>query len=96
MESPPLARWCGLSEPNRQDISSNCWAALSLTRSRGPAVLIPLVASILCACWWTAEFTRSSLRDKEPVSDSDKGTSRLWDARHLIAVIGMAVGFTHI
>jgi len=50
----------------------------------------------LCLLWWTAEFTRSSLRDKEPVSDSDKGTSRLWDARHLIAVIGMAVGFTHI
>jgi protein-S-isoprenylcysteine O-methyltransferase len=57
-------------------------------------MLIRLVASLLCACWWTAEFTRSSLRDKEPVSDSDKGTSRLWDASHLIALIGMAVGFT--
>jgi protein-S-isoprenylcysteine O-methyltransferase Ste14 len=59
-------------------------------------MLIRLVASVLCACWWTAEFIRSWLRDKEPVSDWDKGTSRLWDASHLIAVIGMAVGFAHI
>lgn len=58
-------------------------------------MLIRLVASMLCACWWVAEFTRSSLRDKERVSDSDKGTSKLWDASHLIAVIGMAVGFNH-
>jgi len=30
------------------------------------------------------------------LSDSDKSTSQLWDASHLIAVIGMAVGFTQI
>jgi protein-S-isoprenylcysteine O-methyltransferase len=57
---------------------------------------IRLLAPILCAFWWTAEFTRSALRDKEPLKDSDKGTSRLWDASHLIAVIGMAVGFSHL
>ena len=58
-------------------------------------MLIRLLALMLCASWWIAEFTRSSLRDKEPVDDSDKGTSRLWDASHLIAVVGFAVGFTH-
>ena len=59
-------------------------------------MLIRLLALMLCASWWIAEFTRSSLRDNEPVDDSDKGTSRLWDASHLIAVIGLAVGFTHL
>jgi protein-S-isoprenylcysteine O-methyltransferase Ste14 len=59
-------------------------------------MLIRLLASMLCAGWWAPEFIRSSFRDKEPVSDSDKGTSRMWDASHLIAVIGMAVGFTQI
>ena len=57
---------------------------------------IRVLASVLCACWWTAEFTRSSLHDSEPVSDADKGTSRLWDASHLIAVIGIVVGFTRL
>jgi protein-S-isoprenylcysteine O-methyltransferase len=59
-------------------------------------VLIRLLALILCASWWIAEFIRSSLRDNEPVDDLDKGTSRLWDASHLIAAIGFAVGFTHL
>jgi len=58
-------------------------------------MLIRLLALVLCASWWIAEYTRSSFRDKEPVDDSDKGTSRLWDASHLFAVIGFAVGFTH-
>ena len=56
-------------------------------------MLIRLLASVLCALWWIAEFTRS-LREKQPFSDSDRGTSRLWDTSHLIAVIGIAVGFT--
>jgi protein-S-isoprenylcysteine O-methyltransferase Ste14 len=55
---------------------------------------IRLLASIVCACWWVAEFTRSRLRDKKPLRDSDRGTSRLWDASHLLAVIGIVVGFT--
>ena len=59
-------------------------------------MLIRLLALMLCASWWVTEFTRSLLRDKEPVDDSDKGTSRLWDASHLIALIGFAVGFTHL
>ncbi|MGA7925658.1 MAG: isoprenylcysteine carboxylmethyltransferase family protein [Candidatus Sulfotelmatobacter sp.] len=59
-------------------------------------MLIRLLASVLCALWWIVEFTRSSLQGKEPVNDSDKGTSRLWDASHLIAVIGVGMGFTHL
>lgn len=59
-------------------------------------MLIRLLASMLCGCWWAAEFIRSSFRDREPGNDWDKGTSRLWDASHLIALIGMAVGFTHL
>jgi protein-S-isoprenylcysteine O-methyltransferase len=72
----------------------------------GTAMLIRLLASLLCGCWWTAEFARSSLREKPRVSDSDiidsniidsdKGTSRLWDVSHLIAVFGIAVGFTNL
>jgi protein-S-isoprenylcysteine O-methyltransferase len=57
-------------------------------------VLIRLLALMLCASWWIAEFVRSSLRDSKSVDDLDKGTSRLWDASHLIAVIGFMVGFT--
>jgi protein-S-isoprenylcysteine O-methyltransferase Ste14 len=59
-------------------------------------MLIRLLASMLCGCWWAAEFIRSSFRDRDPGNDWDKGTSRLWDASHLIALIGMAVGFTHL
>lgn len=59
-------------------------------------ITIRLLALALCAFWWIAELTRTALRDTEPPKDSDKSTSRLWDASHLIAVIGMAVGFSHL
>ena len=59
-------------------------------------MVIRVLSSVLCAWWWIAEFIRSSLQESEPANDSDKGTSRLWDASHLIAAIGIAVGFTHL
>ena len=49
---------------------------------------------MLCACWWIAEYIRSSIRDKPPSKNRDKGSSTLWDVAHFFAVIGIVMGFT--
>jgi protein-S-isoprenylcysteine O-methyltransferase len=56
----------------------------------------PLIATVICACWWIAEFVRSSLRDNSLRKDFDHGSSRIWDIAHFIGVIGVLVGFTKI
>ena len=57
-------------------------------------VRIRVAATILCTCWWIAEYIRSSFRDKGTTSNLDKGSSKLWDLGHFIGVIGIITGFT--
>lgn len=57
---------------------------------------IAILATVLCACWWTAEFIRSSHQDKTLSRDRDSGSSKLWDVAHLVGVIGVIVGFTDV
>lgn len=57
---------------------------------------IAILATVLCGCWWTAEFIRSSRQEKRLSRDRDRGTSKLWDVAHLVGVIGVIVGFTGV
>ncbi len=57
---------------------------------------LPLVATVLCACWWIAEFIRPLFQAKPPSRDRDKASSRLWDIAHLVGVLGVVVVFTTI
>ena len=57
---------------------------------------IRLAATFLCACWWIAEYIRSSIRDKPPTVNRDRRSSTLWDLAHFICVIGITIGFTQI
>jgi len=59
-------------------------------------VKVAILATILCGCWWTAEFIRSSRQDKTLSRDRDGGSSKLWDIAHLVGVIGVIVGFTEV
>jgi protein-S-isoprenylcysteine O-methyltransferase Ste14 len=58
--------------------------------------VIRLAATLLCACWWIAEYIRSSIRDKPPIQDRDRGSSALWDLAHFVCVIGIVTGFTQV
>src|SRR5215469_2717294 len=55
---------------------------------------VAIIATVVCGCWWTAEFIRSSLQHKVPSRQRDKGSSQVWDVAHLVGVIGVFVGFT--
>ena len=55
---------------------------------------IRVAATLICACWWVAEYIRSSVRDKAVIGDLDKGSSKLWDVGHFVGVVGIATGFT--
>lgn len=55
---------------------------------------IAILATVLCACWWAAEFIRSSLQDRISYADWDKGSSKFWDVAHSFGVVGVIVGFT--
>ena len=59
-------------------------------------VKIRVAATILCACWWIAEYIRSSFHDKTATNNLDKGSSKLWDLGHFVGVIGIITGFTAI
>jgi protein-S-isoprenylcysteine O-methyltransferase Ste14 len=59
-------------------------------------VKIRVAATLICACWWIAEYIRSSIRDKTPTENQDRGSSSLWDFAHLVCVVGVITGFTHI
>jgi len=56
----------------------------------------PLIATIICAFWWVAEYVRSSLQQKSFYKDRDRGSSRLWDIAHFFGAIGAGVGFSRI
>lgn len=55
---------------------------------------VAIVATVVCGCWWTAEFIRSSLQHKLPSRQRDKRSSQVWDVAHLVGVTGVFVGFT--
>src|SRR5467141_896784 len=57
---------------------------------------VAILATVICGCWWTAEFIRSSVQDKTLSRDRDKGSSKWWDIAHLAGVIGVIVGFTDV
>ena len=57
---------------------------------------VAILATVLCGCWWTAEFIRSLRQDKTLSRDRDRGSSKLWDVAHLVGVIGVIVGFTEV
>ena len=57
---------------------------------------IRLAATFLCACWWIAEYIRSSIRDKPQTENRDKQSSTLWDLAHFVCVMGIITGFTHV
>jgi protein-S-isoprenylcysteine O-methyltransferase Ste14 len=57
---------------------------------------VAILATVLCGCWWAAEFIRSSLQDKTLSRDRDRGSSKLWDIAHLVGAIGVIVGFTGV
>lgn len=57
---------------------------------------VAILATVLCGCWWTAEFIRSSRQDKTLSTDRDRGSSKFWDVAHLVGVIGVIIGFTEV
>ena len=57
---------------------------------------IRLAATLLCSCWWIAEYVRSSIRDKPATENRDRRSSTLWDLAHIVCVAGIIAGFTHI
>lgn len=59
-------------------------------------VEIRIIATVLCASWWVAEYIRSSIRGKASSKNRDKGSAKLWDLAHFFGVIGIITGFTPI
>ncbi len=56
-------------------------------------MIFPILASVVCALWWLAEFIRESAQEKRRVHRQDKYSSFAWDVSHLAAITGIVIGF---
>jgi len=56
-------------------------------------MILLILATVVCAFWWLAEFIHESTQEKRRAHTRDKYSSFAWDLSHFAAIIGIVIGF---